>query len=88
MKFRGLYLENGTSKSHAVFCKCKVKVRGIGWQVGRGILRVVKLRSTSGFRFFQGYEGFWGFGFEIPDEEAEKISTVQDAFDYIKNHTN
>lgn len=28
------------------------------------------------------------FDVEIPDEEAEKISTVQDAFDYIKNHTN
>ena len=23
------------------------------------------------------------FGIEIPDEEAEKISTVQDAYDYI-----
>lgn len=28
------------------------------------------------------------FDVEIPDEVAEKISTVQDAFDYIKTHTN
>ncbi len=28
------------------------------------------------------------FDIEIPDEEAEKISTVQDAVDYINNHTN
>ena len=28
------------------------------------------------------------FDIEIPDEEAEKISKVQDAIDYIKNHTN
>ncbi|MGA1862376.1 acyl carrier protein [Deferribacter thermophilus] len=26
------------------------------------------------------------FGMEIPDEEAEKIKTVQDAIDYIKAH--
>ena len=26
------------------------------------------------------------FGIEIPDEEAEKISTVQAAIDYIKAH--
>lgn len=26
------------------------------------------------------------FGIEIPDEDAEKISTVQDAVDYIVNH--
>ena len=26
------------------------------------------------------------FGQEIPDEEAEKIQTVQDAIDYIKSH--
>lgn len=26
------------------------------------------------------------FGLEIPDEEAEKIRTVQDAIDYIKEH--
>jgi acyl carrier protein len=25
------------------------------------------------------------FGIEIPDEDAEKISTVQDAVDYIQN---
>ena len=28
------------------------------------------------------------FDCEIPDEEAEKISKVQDAIDYIKNNTN
>ena len=28
------------------------------------------------------------FDVEIPDEEAEKIEKVQDAIDYIKNHTN
>jgi acyl carrier protein len=27
------------------------------------------------------------FDLEIPDEEAEKIKTVQNAIDYIKNHT-
>jgi acyl carrier protein len=27
-----------------------------------------------------------GFGGEIPDEDAEKIQTVQDAIDYIKNN--
>ena len=26
-----------------------------------------------------------GFDIEIPDEEAEKIATVQDAIDYVKN---
>ena len=26
------------------------------------------------------------FGIEIPDEEAEKITTVQQAVDYIKAH--
>jgi len=26
------------------------------------------------------------FDMEIPDEDAEKIKTVQDAVDYIKNH--
>jgi acyl carrier protein len=28
------------------------------------------------------------FDVEIPDEEAEKISKVQDAINYIKNNTN
>ena len=28
------------------------------------------------------------FDVEIPDEDAEKIATVQDAIDYIKGHTN
>ncbi|CAI2718258.1 acyl carrier protein [Nitrospina watsonii] len=28
------------------------------------------------------------FDIEIPDEEAEKIATVQNAIDYINNHTN
>ena len=28
------------------------------------------------------------FDIEIPDEEAEKIGTVQNAIDYIKSHTN
>ena len=28
------------------------------------------------------------FDIEIPDEEAEKIATVQQAVDYIKNHSN
>ena len=28
------------------------------------------------------------FDVEIPDEDAEKISKVQDAIDYIKNNTN
>ena len=28
------------------------------------------------------------FDIEIPDEEAENITKVQDAIDYIKNHTN
>ena len=28
------------------------------------------------------------FGCEIPDEEAEKIATVQDAVDYIDAHLN
>ncbi len=28
------------------------------------------------------------FEIEIPDEEAEKIATVQNAIDYINNHTN
>ena len=28
------------------------------------------------------------FDIEIPDEEAEKITKVQDAIDYIKSHTN
>ena len=28
------------------------------------------------------------FDIEIPDEEAEKISKVQDAIDYINNNTN
>ena len=28
------------------------------------------------------------FDIEIPDEDAEKISTVQNAIDYIKNQTN
>mgnify|MGYP000992420686 FL=1 len=27
------------------------------------------------------------FDIEIPDEDAEKIKTVQDAIDYIKNHS-
>ncbi len=27
------------------------------------------------------------FECEIPDEEAEKITTVQQAIDYVKNHT-
>ena len=27
-----------------------------------------------------------GFGIEIPDEAAEKITTVQQAMDYIKEH--
>ena len=26
------------------------------------------------------------FGIEIPDEEAEKITTVQDAIDYVTSH--
>ena len=26
------------------------------------------------------------FNIEIPDEDAEKISTVQDSIDYIQNH--
>ena len=26
------------------------------------------------------------FGIEIPDEEAEKITTVQDAIDYVTEH--
>ncbi len=26
------------------------------------------------------------FGMEIPDEDAEKIRTIQDAVDYIKQH--
>ena len=26
------------------------------------------------------------FGREIPDEDAEKIQTVQEAIDYVKNH--
>jgi len=28
------------------------------------------------------------FDIEIPDEEAEKIASVENAVDYIKNHTN
>ncbi len=28
------------------------------------------------------------FECEIPDEEAEKITTVKQAVDYVKNHTN
>ncbi|MCF8720567.1 acyl carrier protein [Nitrospina gracilis] len=28
------------------------------------------------------------FDIEIPDEEAEKIATVQNAIDYINSHTN
>ncbi len=28
------------------------------------------------------------FEIEIPDDDAEKIITVQNAVDYIKNHTN
>ena len=28
------------------------------------------------------------FDIEIPDEDAEKIATVQDAFDYIKDQKN
>ncbi len=28
------------------------------------------------------------FDIEIPDEEAEKIASVKNAIDYIKNHTN
>ncbi len=28
------------------------------------------------------------FGIEIPDEEAEKIRTVQDAISYIEKHVN
>ena len=27
------------------------------------------------------------FGMEIPDEEAEKITTVQQAIDYVKSHS-
>ena len=27
-----------------------------------------------------------GFGIEIPDEDAEKITTVKDAFSYIEQH--
>jgi acyl carrier protein len=27
-----------------------------------------------------------GFGIEIPDEDAEKIQTVQDAIKYIESH--
>jgi acyl carrier protein len=27
-----------------------------------------------------------GFGLEIPDEDAEKIQTVKDAFSYIQTH--
>ena len=27
------------------------------------------------------------YGIEIPDEDAEKIQTVQDAINYIKDHT-
>ncbi len=28
------------------------------------------------------------FDIEIPDDEAEKIASVENAIDYIKNHTN
>jgi len=28
------------------------------------------------------------FDIEIPDDEAEKIASVENAVDYIKNHTN
>lgn len=28
------------------------------------------------------------FDIEIPDEDAEKIASVKNAIDYIKNHTN
>ncbi len=28
------------------------------------------------------------FDIEIPDEDAEKIASVENAIDYIKNHTN
>ena len=28
-----------------------------------------------------------GFGMEIPDEDAEKISTVKDAINYIESHS-
>ena len=28
------------------------------------------------------------FDVEIPDEDAEKIGTIQNAIDYIKDHTN
>lgn len=28
------------------------------------------------------------FGVEIPDEDAEKIGTIQDAINYIKEHSN
>lgn len=28
-----------------------------------------------------------GFGIEIPDEDAEKIQTVQDAISYIQSHS-
>jgi len=28
------------------------------------------------------------FGIEIPDEDAEKIKTVQDAIEYIESHVN
>ena len=28
-----------------------------------------------------------GFGMEIPDEDAEKITTVKDAIDYIDKHS-
>jgi acyl carrier protein len=28
------------------------------------------------------------FDVEIPDEDAERIAKVQDAIDYINNHTN
>ena len=28
------------------------------------------------------------FGIEIPDEDAEKIKTVQDAIDYVESHVN
>ena len=40
--------------------------------------------SLDGIEFIMAFEE--EFGIEIPDEEAEKITTVQQAIDYIEDH--
>ena len=47
------------------------------------ILASVKVPKGSFYHYFESKEQF---GVEIPDEDTEKIRTVQDAITYIETH--